>query len=175
MREPRRVDISELIVQRIKNQASDNQAEHQQQKHRRMEHSNEHSHMVQGKQNWAEEIGKLDAYILFQRDEPESAEEKLFQKRIHDGYVDCYPNEIVRGNPHPFGQAGCDTAEIDDSTQSKISAEDDSEDGDAERERHKKTFLSETEQGFEFAPFITVYDKEQHRECKEKENLDWNF
>lgn len=175
MRKPRRIDIAELIVQRIENQAAYDQAEHQQQKHCRVKHTNEHSHMVQGKQNRAEEIGKLDAYILFQRDKPESAEEKLLQKRIHNGYVDCHPNEIIRRNPHSFGQAGCDTAEIDDSTQSKISAEDDSEDGDAERERHKKTFLSETEQGFEFAPFITVYDEEQHRERKEKENLDRDF
>jgi len=175
MREPRRVDISELVIQRIENQASDNQSEHQQQKHRRMEHPNEHSHMVQGKQNWAEEIGKLDAYILFQRDEPESSEEKLFEEGIHNGYVDCYADEVIRGNSHSFGQAGCDTAEIDNSAQSKIPTEDDSEDSNAERERNKKSFLSETEQGFEFAPFITVYDEEQHRKCQEKENLYRDF
>ena len=175
MREPRRVDISELIVQRIKNKSANNQSEHQQQKHCRMKHPNEHSHMVYRKQNRAEEIGKLDAYILFQRDESEPTEEKLFQKRIHNGYVDCYPDEVIRRNPHSFGQAGCDTAEIDDSTQSKIPTEDDSEDSNAERERNKKSFLSETEQGFEFAPFITVYDEEQHRKCQEKENLYRDF
>ena len=175
MRKPRRIDIAELIVQRIENQAAYDQAEHQQQKHCRVKHTNEHSHMVQGKQYRAEEISELDAYILFQRDKPESAEEKLLQKRIHNGYVDCHPYEVVRCNPHAFGQAGCDTAEIDDSTQSKISAEDDSEDGDAERERNKQPFLSETEQSFEFVPFLTPECEEQHRERKKKQNLDRDF
>ena len=175
MRKPRRIDIAELIVQRIKNQSANNQSEHQQQKHCRVKHTNEHSHMVQGKQNRAEEIGKLDAYILFQRDKPESAEEKLLQKRIHNGYVDCYPNEVIRGNPNAFGQAGGDTAEIDDSAQGKISAEDDSEDSNAEQERRKQSFLPETEQGFEFAPFVTMYNEEQHRKYQEKQYLDRDF
>ena len=168
MCQPGRIDIAEFIVQCIENQSSNDQAEHDQRQHSRMEHTDQHSHMIDGKQYRAEEIGKLHVHILFQCDESEPTEEEFFKEGIHDGYVDCHPYEVVRCNSHAGGQTCGNTAEINNAAQSEVSAEDDSEDGKTQQKRNQKPFLLESEQGFEFAPFLTPYHEKQHREREEE-------
>ena len=91
---PRGINIAELIVQRIEDQPADNQSEHQQNQHSRMEHTNEHPHMIKGKQYRTVEIGDFHVHILFQRDESESAEEELLKERIHNGDIDRHPEKL---------------------------------------------------------------------------------
>ena len=172
MRKPGRVDVAELIVKGIENQSANNQTEHDQRQHCRMEHPDQHSHMVDGKEDRAEEVSKFYTHILFQCDEPEPTEEKFLKERIHDGYVDYHPYEVVRRDTHTGGQTCGNAAKINDAAQSEVSAEDDTEDGKTQQKRYQKPFLFESEQGLEFAPFLTPYHKEQHREREEEQDFD---
>ena len=175
MDEPRGINIAELIVQRVENQSAGNEAEHQQCQHSRMEHPNQHPHMVDGKQNRAEEISKPDIHILFQCNEPESSEEEFFQERIHDGYVDCHPDEVIRRDAHFGSQIGSHAAEIDKGTRDKVSSENHSKDGNPQEEGDEQAFLLKAEQCLEFAPFLTPECEEQHREREEKQDLYRDF
>ncbi len=60
-----RIYIAELVIECIENESSDDQPEHDQCQHRRMEHPDEHSDMVDGKQNRTEEVSKFHIHILF--------------------------------------------------------------------------------------------------------------
>ena len=111
-------------VQRIECDPTNDQPEHQQYQHRRTEHCKQHSHMVDGEQYRTKNAGKLHIHIFFRRDESEAAEEEFFRERIHDGNIDRNPDKVVCRAAYSGGQAGGHTAKINDSAQSKISAED---------------------------------------------------